>query len=364
MTGSSPPRPRPESRTSRLPSARPLRTLAAGAAAMAAGSGFGTALVGASASAGDALRRVADPAGAARRLSEHARTVRRVSLAAGQGAQAQTRRVGSGLATATSPTTLRGVVIESAWVGVHLALWPFGFAAEQALSHVDGPDAPYSLADLPPQRRSAITDEVAGGSMPILLLHGLVDNRSIFTMLRRALRRDGFSRVLAMNYSLLTSDVRTAAAELGERIEAFCVATGTEQIHVVGHSLGGIIARYYVQRLGGHARVHTLVTLGSPHRGTQLARLLPVRLCRQLRPGSDVLAELAEPAPGCTTRMLAVYGQIDQLVVPARSARIDHPDLVVRNVMVAGVGHMSLPVDPRVARMVADELQRSAAEAG
>ena len=43
--------------------------------------------------------------------------------------------------------------------------------------------------------------------------------------------------------------------------------TGFERIHVIGHSLGGLIARYYVTRLGGDARVHTLVTLGTPARG-------------------------------------------------------------------------------------------------
>ena len=48
--------------------------------------------------------------------------------------------------------------------------------------------------------------------------------------------------------------------------------SGYERIHVIGHRLGGLIARYFVQRLGGDAQVHTLVTLGTPHQGTQLAR--------------------------------------------------------------------------------------------
>ena len=51
-----------------------------------------------------------------------------------------------------------------------------------------------------------------------------------------------------------------------------------------------------MQRLGGDERVHTLVTLGSPHEGTLTAHLLPVQLCRQLRPGSDLYDELASPA--------------------------------------------------------------------
>ena len=116
---------------------------------------------------------------------------------------------------------------------------------------------------------------------------------------------------------------------------------------MVGHSLGGLIARYYVQRLGGDERVHTLVTLGSPHAGTLTAHLLPMHLCRQLRPGSELYAELAEPAR-CRTRFVAYWSDLDQLIIPHSGARLEHPDLAARNVRVHGVGHMSLPLDGRV----------------
>ena len=58
-----------------------------------------------------------------------------------------------------------------------------------------------------------------------------------------------------------------------------CEVTGAQQVHVVGHSLGGLVARYHVQRLSGDARVHTLVALGTPHQGTMAAYLLPTRCC-------------------------------------------------------------------------------------
>jgi triacylglycerol esterase/lipase EstA (alpha/beta hydrolase family) len=55
----------------------------------------------------------------------------------------------------------------------------------------------------------------------------------------------------------LTDSIPGAAARLGEAIEDLSAATGYERIHVIGHSLGGLIARYYVQRLGGDRLVHT-----------------------------------------------------------------------------------------------------------
>jgi hypothetical protein len=127
-------------------------------------------------------------------------------------------------------------------------------------------------------------------------------------------------------------------------------------VHVVGHSLGGLVARYYVQRLGGDARVHTLVTLGTPHEGTYVAHAVPHRLVRQLRPGSDVLRELNGPAYGCRTRFVCIYSDLDQIVVPQRSGRLEHPNLATRNVLVRGVGHLSLPIHSRVVHEICTTL--------
>jgi pimeloyl-ACP methyl ester carboxylesterase len=195
-------------------------------------------------------------------------------------------------------------------------------------------------------------DVVAAGT-PIVLVHGLVDNRSIFTLLRRALRRRGFGRVITLNYSPLTQDIRGAAARLAALVEKTCDETGYERVHVIGHSLGGIVARYYVQRMGGDRRVHTLCTLGSPHAGTYAARLWPGGVVRQLRPGSELMQELAAPAPGCRTRFVAFWSDLDQLIVPQRAAALDHPDLAARNVALRGIGHMSLPISGQVGHEIA-----------
>jgi pimeloyl-ACP methyl ester carboxylesterase len=201
-------------------------------------------------------------------------------------------------------------------------------------------------------QRGLIMGDVVAAGTPILLVHGLIDNRSIFTLLRRALRRRGFGRVITLNYSPFTQDVRQVATQLAELVERTCEETGYERVHVVGHSLGGLIARYYVQRLGGDARVHTLCTLGTPHAGTWAAHLLPQKVVRQLRPGSELMEELAEPASGLRTRFVAFWSDLDQLVVPKASGRIDHPDLPARNVLLRGIGHMSLPIDGRVVREI------------
>ena len=246
----------------------------------------------------------------------------------------------------------RAGAVELAWIGAHVVLYPLGLLEERSRPNRAG----YSLAGLRPVHRGLIVGDVEAAGTPILMIHGLVDNRSIFAVLRRGLRRRGFGRVSALNYSPLTEDVREVAVRVGEAVEAICEETGYERIHLVGHSMGGLVARYYVQRLGGDSRVHTVVTIGAPHAGTLSARLVPHPVARQLRPGSDLVNELAEPAPGCRTRFVAFWSDHDEMVLPNRSARIEHPDLRVRNVLVEGVGHLSMPIDGRVVREICTTL--------
>jgi triacylglycerol lipase len=253
--------------------------------------------------------------------------------------------------TVCTPAGILGIALETAWVATHVASYPLGLTREKARV-----SDRYSIDHLPPAQRGLLVADVEAAGTPILLLHGMVDNRSIFTLLRRGLRRRGFGRIVAMNYSVLTHDIPSAARRLAGHVEQLCAESGYERVHIVGHSLGGLIARYYVQRLGGDERVHTLVCLGTPHSGTKAAHLVPKRFAGQLRPSSDVIAELAQPAPGCRTRFVSVWSDLDQLIVPKRSARIDHPDLAARNMLVRGLGHLSLPVDGRVVHAICTTL--------
>ncbi|MEU3347433.1 alpha/beta fold hydrolase [Streptomyces sp. NPDC006700] len=233
---------------------------------------------------------------------------------------------------------LKATALELAILAGHLLLYPSGIvqerrAASGALSEPDGP------AQLPTEAKP-----------PVVLLHGFIDNRSVFVLLRRSLAQHGRQRVESLNYSPLTCDIRTAAELLGRHIEEICERTGSRQIDVVGHSLGGLIARYYVQRLGGDLRVRTLVTLGTPHSGTRVAPLANAHpIVRQMRPGSELIEELSRPAPGCSTHFVSFWSDLDHLMDPLESACIHHPDLKVENIQVSGIGHLALPLHPAVA---------------
>ncbi|MBM7169673.1 alpha/beta fold hydrolase [Streptomyces sp. G44] len=234
-----------------------------------------------------------------------------------------------------SPALLKATALEAAILAGHLVLYPSGIAQERRAAPVQPPsDAPR----LPSE-----------GRPPVLLVHGFIDNRSVFVLLRRALAQDGGRHVESLNYSPLTRDIRTAAELLGRHVEELCERTGHRRVDIVGHSLGGLIARYYAQRLGGDVRVRTLVTLGTPHAGTRVARLADAHpIVRQMRPGSAVIEELKEPAPACRTQFVSFWSDLDQIMDPLETACMDHPDLLAQNIQVTGIGHLALPVHPAV----------------
>jgi pimeloyl-ACP methyl ester carboxylesterase len=250
-----------------------------------------------------------------------------------------------------TPATLAGGLTELAWVGAHALLYPLGTRTEPLR-----PDGRYRPGEQSPAVRALFAADPLAARIPVLLVHGLIDNRSIFAVMRRALRRRGFSTVCSWNYSPLLHDVERGARDLGAHISRISQQTGHDQVHVVGHSLGGLIARYHVQRQDGDRRVAQLVTLGTPHQGSLLAHVLPTPLVRQLRPGSPLLQELADPAPGYRTPLTAIYSDLDQVVLPTSAGRCEHPDLAARNVLVRGVGHMSLPIHRQVVDEVAATL--------
>ncbi|MCQ6555274.1 alpha/beta fold hydrolase [Streptomyces sp. C10-9-1] len=272
---------------------------------------------------------------------------------------------------------LRATTLELLVLAGHVALYPSGLAPERPRpgrgpgAGVPGPGADgdgtaHPAAGGPAQPPGSgpeagalhtLPPLAAGGTAPALLLHGFADNRSVFVLLRRALAQDGQREVRCLNFSPLTRDIRAAAELLGRRVEEICARTGHPRLDVVGHSLGGLIARYYVQRLGGDRRVRTLVTLGTPHAGTSVVPLAGVHpVVRQMRPGSEVIEELTRPAPGCRTRFVCFWSDLDRIMSPVETARIVHPDLLVEDVPVRGIGHLALPVHPAVTSRVREAL--------
>ncbi|MFZ3596435.1 lipase family alpha/beta hydrolase [Streptomyces sp. BH104] len=277
---------------------------------------------------------------------------------------------------------LKATALELAILAGHLLLYPSGILPERrqplALPRHPSTCVPVTVEDVAAEAADVENTEDADDAEsrtadaprlptpakpPVLLLHGFIDNRSVFVLLRRSLAQHGRQHVESLNYSPLTCDIRAAAALLARHVEEICERSGRDRVDIVGHSLGGLIARYYVQRLGGDTRVRTLVTLGTPHGGTRVAPLADAHpIVRQMRPGSSVVEELKRPAPGCRTRFVSFWSDLDQLMLPLETACVDHADLLAQNVRVTGIGHLALPVHPAVATGIRQALDAEPAE--
>jgi triacylglycerol lipase len=246
-------------------------------------------------------------------------------------------------------STWRGAARELALIGAHLAAYPTGIPAREL-----------DPARVPVPRRvdphPVLQDDPAHAEVPVVLVHGWVHNRSAFLWMTRALRRAGFRHVHGLNYNPLRHGVRTIAEMLAVEVDRVLAVTGAPRCMVVGHSMGGVVARYYVQALGGHRSVDTVVTLGSPHRGTVMAHLGVGPAARELLPRSALLRELEETARPSAVRWVSYYSDLDLLVAPAVSAKLVHPALGATNIRVRDTGHLSLLLSGETLRSVVDHL--------
>jgi triacylglycerol lipase len=154
---------------------------------------------------------------------------------------------------------------------------------------------------------------------PLVLVHGLFDSPRVFDPLKRLLkgRRDPLL-IPDLPLRLGITPVETSARLLGHHIQtAFGAA---EPIDLLGFSMGGVIARTWIQLMGGHRRTRRFLSLGSPHQGTLTALPWPRRLLAgvaDLKPGSPLLRRLdadlsALEGIGCSSYCSA----FDLMVVP------------------------------------------------
>jgi len=157
---------------------------------------------------------------------------------------------------------------------------------------------------------------------PVVLVHGIFRSQRDMRRLRKIFEAAG-RRTLAP--SLKPCDGSAPLHELAAQLAAFVadnLAPG-EQCDLVGHSMGALVARAYIQRHGGRERTRRFVTLAAPHHGSLLAWCWPGRGARDMRPGSPFLRDLASDAHSLNGVLVAsVWTPFDVIILPARSSEM------------------------------------------
>jgi pimeloyl-ACP methyl ester carboxylesterase len=198
-------------------------------------------------------------------------------------------------------------------------------------------------------------------STPVVLVHGFGANKSCFGPLKRSLRASGLTSISSFNYNPLRHDLPALAQQLATEVARVRHQTGAKQVHLVGHSLGGLLIRYYVTHLDGAKHVDTAITIGTPHGGSMVGMLGALignagRTARQVIPGSRLLADLNDQAHKAeTVRWIAYHAHAD-VIVPSMRSKLDHATLAATNIAVKGVGHLALLTDDAVVRDIPQHL--------
>jgi triacylglycerol esterase/lipase EstA (alpha/beta hydrolase family) len=157
-----------------------------------------------------------------------------------------------------------------------------------------------------------------------------------------------------------TGDLIAQVAVLSSAVDK-ALSAGAPSVDLVGYSAGGVVVGLWLARDQGARKARRVVTLGSPLHGAAVAgvgaALLPdacPQACRQLAPGSSLLAELDRAAVGSRVPWLSVWTTQDQTVQPPDSARLAGAvDVPVQTVCPDEVvGHGDLPTDPAVTGLV------------
>lgn len=175
------------------------------------------------------------------------------------------------------------------------------------------------------------------GRRGVVLVHGFLCNRGVWNPWMKRLRADDVPFV-AVDLEPVFGSLDAYAAIVDAAVARVEAATGLAPV-LVGHSMGGLALRSWMNTLGGEARAHRLVTVGTPHRGTWLARFGHTRNGRQMREGDPWLLALAH---GETRERLAHYtcffGHCDNIVFPPSNATLEGAD----NRHVAGTAHVRM----------------------
>lgn len=190
----------------------------------------------------------------------------------------------------------------------------------------------------------------------VILVHGMWSNPASFLYVKRRLTGGGWDHVEAFRYRAAGKGVIELAGDLARFADRVASRSATGSVHLVGHSLGGLIARAYAQLLGGERTVRSCITLATPHQGTNVAYAAAGRAALDLRPGSFLLRRLRAAARPSPVRFVSFRGSRDRLVVPGHSARIDEPALRARNLVAYGFGHTGVLLSGTVAAEVGHEL--------
>jgi triacylglycerol lipase len=219
-------------------------------------------------------------------------------------------------------------------------------------------------------REPAVKQTAQGTPGPVVLVPGYGGGTGGLVQLAAALRAHGKDTTVVSLPGDGRGDLDAQAKTLDKAVTGVLRRSGAAHVDVIGYSAGGVVARLWVRDHGGGPKARRVVTLGSPHHGTDLATLAGglapggcPTACRQLATDSTLLARLnaGDETPAGPT-WVSIWTTQDKVVVPPGSAGLAGAlDFTVQSVCPTDEPtHGELPTDRYVAAMVLTVLEAGA----
>ena len=180
--------------------------------------------------------------------------------------------------------------------------------------------------------------------VPVLLVPGYGTNWSALWFLCQFLGHRGWTWLWPANHAGRAHSLSAQGEHLGRQIAELKRKTGSPRVDIVGFSMGGLIAAWYLRHQDGAEHVRRLVTVGTPWHGTKLAVFARKKSGQDLIYGSHILDGLAPPP----VPTICIWSPDDPVVIPASSAAPEG----VPEVCIEGAGHLDMMLSARVFRAV------------
>ncbi len=191
----------------------------------------------------------------------------------------------------------------------------------------------------------------APSRVPVVLVHGYLCNHRIWDALTERLRRAGHP-VQEVDLEPIFTSIENYVPLVNQAVESLRRQTSAAQVALVGHSMGGLAIRAWM-RAHGTAHVARVLTLGTPHQGTQIVHPYSTPNGRQMVWQSDWLRELAASEPASTRQLMRIaLTPQDNIVFPQREQGLQGVPVSEFE----GLGHVELCTDGAVATWVLEQL--------
>lgn len=193
---------------------------------------------------------------------------------------------------------------------------------------------------------------------PVLLVHGYLCNHRVWDAMAQRLHRGGHP-VMRLNLEPVFAPIDSYAPQIEQAVTQLCHQTGATKVALIGHSMGGVAIRAWM-RAYGSARVARVITLGTPHTGTQIARRTRTPNGQQMVWGSAWLQELARSEKAATRGLMRIaLTPQDHIVYPQREQVLPGVPVTVFD----GLGHLELCRNRAVIAWVLQQLDDAAVPA-